>query len=195
MWACHHTINLYNINMDLDSKIEALLFYKGEAMKVKELVKLLGADKDSIESALNTLQEKLSGRGVTLIRKEDEIQLATSREMSDIIEQIRKDELTKDLGKAGAETLAIVLYKGPVTRAEIDYIRGVNSTFILRNLLIRGLVEKGSNPKDQRSFLYKPTLELLSFLGISNIQDLPQFGEVQDELIKFSETEEEKDDI
>lgn len=195
MWACHHTINLYNINMDLDSKIEALLFYKGEAMKVKELVKLLGADKDSIESALNTLQEKLSGRGVTLIRKEDEIQLATSREMSDIIEQIRKDELTKDLGKAGAETLAIVLYKGPVTRAEIDYIRGVNSTFILRNLLIRGLVEKVSNPKDQRSFLYKPTLELLSFLGISNIQDLPQFGEVQDELIKFSETEEEKDDI
>jgi len=195
VWACHHTINLYNINMDLDSKIEALLFYKGEAMKVKELVKLLGADKDSIESALNTLQEKLSGRGVTLIRKEDEIQLATSREMSDIIEQIRKDELTKDLGKAGAETLAIVLYKGPVTRAEIDYIRGVNSTFILRNLLIRGLVEKVSNPKDQRSFLYKPTLELLSFLGISNIQDLPQFGEVQDELIKFSETEEEKDDI
>ena len=132
---------------------------------------------------------------MTLIRKEDEIQLATSREMSDIIEQIRKDELTKDLGKAGAETLAIVLYKGPVTRAEIDYIRGVNSTFILRNLLIRGLVEKVSNPKDQRSFLYKPTLELLSFLGISNIQDLPQFGEVQDELIKFSETEEEKDDI
>jgi len=188
--------------MDLDSKIEALLFYKGEAMKVKELIKLLGADlpagkagKDTIESALNTLQEKLSGRGVTLIRKEDEIQLATSREMSDIIEQIRKDELTKDLGKAGAETLAIVLYKGPVTRAEIDYIRGVNSTFILRNLLIRGLVEKVSNPKDQRSFLYKPTLELLSFLGISNIQDLPQFGEVQDELIKFSETEEEKDDI
>ena len=89
--------------MDLDSKIEALLFYKGEAMKVKELVKLLGADKDSIESALNTLQEKLSGRGVTLIRKEDEIQLATSREMSDIIEQIRKDELTKDLGKAGVK--------------------------------------------------------------------------------------------
>jgi len=181
--------------MQLDAKIEALLFYKGESMKVKELVKLLGADKGSVESALTVLTEKLSERGVTLIRKEDEIQLTTNSEMSDLIDQIRKDELTKDLGKAGAETLAIVLYKGPVTRAEIDYIRGVNSTFILRNLLIRGLVEKTSNPKDQRSFLYKPTLELLSFLGVSNIEELPEFDTVQDELVKFAETEEEKDDI
>ncbi|MBL7045283.1 MAG: SMC-Scp complex subunit ScpB [Parcubacteria group bacterium] len=175
--------------MDLDSKIEALLFYKGETMKVKELVKLLGADKDSIENALSTLKEKLLGRGITFIRKEDEIQLTTTPEMSYIIEQIRKDELTKDLGKAGAETLAIVLYKGPITRAEIDYIRGVNSTFILRNLLIRGLVEKVSNPKDQRSFLYKYTTELLAFLGISSIEDLPEFDTVQSELEKFTQEE------
>lgn len=180
--------------MDLDAKIEALLFYKGESMKVKELSKLLGESKDSVENALTTLKEKLSGRGVQLLEKDEEVELRTASEIADMIEQIRKDELTKDLGKAGAETLAIVLYKGPVTRAEIDYIRGVNSTFILRNLLIRGLVEKVSNPKDQRSFLYKPTLELLSFLGISNIEELPEFGAVQDELIKFTEVE-EKDDI
>ena len=178
--------------MDLDAKIEALLFYKGETMKVKELVKLLDADQDAVENALSELKEKLSGRGVRLIRKEDEVQLATSPEISDLIEQIRKDELTKDLGKAGAETLAIVLYKGPITRAEIDYVRGVNSTFILRNLLIRGLVEKVSNPKDQRSFLYKPTLELLSFLGISSIEELPEFDTVQSELEKFAEVIEEE---
>jgi segregation and condensation protein B len=178
--------------MQLDAKIEALLFYKGETMKVKELVKLLDTDQDAVENALSELTEKLSGRGVQLIRKEDEVQLATSPEMSDLIEQIRKDELTKDLGKAGAETLAIVLYKGPITRAEIDYIRGVNSTFILRNLLIRGLVEKVSNPKDSRSFLYKTTLELLSFLGISSIEELPEFGTVQSELEKFAEVTEEE---
>lgn len=186
--------------MDLDSKIEALLFYKGEAIKIKVLIKLLGTDlpaqtgKDSLENALTVLKEKLSGRGLQLIQKEDEVMLATSPEMSDLIEQIRKDELTKDLGKAGAETLAIVLYKGPITRAEIDYIRGVNSTFILRNLLIRGLVEKVPNPSDQRSYLYKYTLELLSFLGISSIEELPEFDTVQDELIKFEESE-IKDDI
>jgi segregation and condensation protein B len=182
--------------MTLDAKIEALLFYKGEAMKVKELVKLLDVDKESIENALNILKEKLSERGLQIITKEDEIQLVTASEISGIIEQIRKDELTKDLGKAGAETLAIVLYKGPITRAEIDYIRGVNSTFILRNLLIRGLVEKISNPNDQRSFLYKPTLELLSFLGVSNIEELPEFDTVQDELSKFADvTEEENEEV
>lgn len=177
----------------LDAKIEALLFYKGEAMKVRELTKLLAnekdSDEDSIENALEELKEKLSLRGVQLIRKEDEVMLATSAEMSDLIEQIRKEELTKDIGKAGAETLAIVLYKGPITRAEIDYIRGVNSTFILRNLLIRGLVEKVSNPKDQRSFLYKTTLELLSFLGIKSIEELPEFDTVQEELEKFAENQ------
>ncbi len=135
------------------------------------------------------LKEKLSDRGIGLIRKEDEVMLGTVSEMSDLIEEIRKEELTKDLGKAGAETLSIVLYKGPITRAEIDYIRGVNSTFILRNLLIRGLVEKVPNPKDQRSFLYKPTLELLSYLGISGIEELPEFDTVQSEIKTFIQEE------
>lgn len=175
--------------ISLDSKIEALLFFKGEGVKIKELVKLLGGDVDSIENALEELKKKLSDRGVGLIRKEDEVMLATTPEMSDLIEQIRKEELTKDLGKAGAETLSIILYKGPVTRAEIDYIRGVNSTFILRNLLIRGLIEKVSNPRDQRSFLYKSTLELLAFLGIKGIEELPEFDTVQSEIKTFMQEE------
>lgn len=179
--------------MKLDSKIEALLFYKGEGMKIKELVKLFANEKninkDSIEEALTELKEKLSERGIQLMRKDDEVMLATSPEMSEMIEQIQKDELTKDLGKAGADTLSIILYKGPITRAEIDYIRGVNSASILRNLLIRGLVEKVSNPKNQRSFLYKPTFELLSFLGIKSIEELPEFDTVQEELRKFAQNQ------
>lgn len=179
--------------MKLDSKIEAFLFFKGEGVKIKELMKLLGEDKDSIENALEELQEKLRDRGIGLIRKEDEVMLGTTPEISDLIEKIRKDELTKDLGRAGAETLSIVLYKGPVTRAEIDYIRGVNSTFILRNLLIRGLVEKTSNPRDQRSFLYKPTLELLAFLGIKGIEELPEFDTVQSEIKTFMQEENQEE--
>jgi segregation and condensation protein B len=169
--------------MKLDSKIEALLFFKGEGVKIKELAKLLKADLPAQAG------KESPERGVQLIRKEDEVMLGTAPEMSDLIEKIRKEELTKDLGKAGAETLSIVLYKGPVTRSEIDYIRGVNSTFIIRNLLIRGLIEKTSNLNDQRSFLYKPTLELFSFLGIKNIEELPEFDTVQDELKTFIQEE------
>jgi segregation and condensation protein B len=79
------------------------------------------------------------------------------------------------------ETISIIAYKGPVSRAEIDYIRGVQSNFILRNLQIRGLVEKITNEKDHRSFLYRPTFELLQFLGVSRIEDLPEYDKVKAE--------------
>jgi chromosome segregation and condensation protein ScpB len=75
-----------------------------------------------------------------------------------------------------------------LSRREIDYILGVNSNFILRNLLVRGLVEKIDNPKDQRSFLYRPTFDLLSYLGISRIDDMPEYSSVKKELEAFAVT-------
>ena len=75
------------------------------------------------------------------------------------------------------ETLAIVAYSGPVPRAEIDFIRGVNSSFTLRNLLISGLVEREINPKDRRTFIYKPSMDFLRFLGLGKLEDLPEYGE------------------
>ena len=172
-------------NIPLDVQLEAILFFKGEPMRIKNIAKLLSVKDVDIRSAVQTLREKLTDRGVQIMTKEDEVELRTTSTMSDIIEKFRKEELTKDLGKAGLETLSIILYKGPVTRAEVDYIRGVNSTFIIRNLLIRGLIEKITNPKDKRSFLYKPTFDLLSFMGVQSIDALPEFEIVQQELETF----------
>ena len=183
------------MHLELDAKIEAVLFFKSEPMRVATLAKLLKVPEGDIKNALEELTEKLAGRGVQLLRKENEIELRTAPEMSTLIETIQKEELTKDLGKAGTETLSIVLYKGPLTRSEIDYIRGVNSTFILRNLLIRGLIEKVPNPKDQRSFLYKPTLELLSFLGLRTIEELPEFNVVKTDLENFAKENQNHDAV
>lgn len=168
--------------MDLEKQIESALFFKGEPVSIKNLGKLLDTPREHVEEALKNLETKLQGRGIVLVRHEDDVTLATSPETSTIIEKITKEELARDLGKAGLETLSIVLYHGPVARRDIDYIRGVNSNFILRNLLIRGLVEKVSNPDDQRAFLYKPTLETLSFLGIKNIEELPEYKDIQLEI-------------
>ena len=121
---------------------------------------------------------------------DEEIMLGTAKELSPLIEQITKEELIKDLGKAGLETLSIVLYQGPISRAGIDYIRGVNSQFILRNLLIRGLIERVDNPADSRSFLYKPTLALLSHLGISSIAELPEYEQVKKDIENFKGSKE-----
>ncbi len=111
--------------------------------------------------------------------------LATAPEAGPLLERIAKEERSKDIGKAGLETLAIILYRGPVTRAEVDYIRGVNSTFILRHLTVRGLVERIPNPEDSRSFLYRPTFELLSFLGITSIEELPEYASIMSQLDEF----------
>ena len=174
--------------MKLESQLEAILFWKAEPVSIKKLASILNVTEDIVRVEIINLKKSLENRGVTLIQIEDEVTLGTSKEASVLIESLTKEELTKDLGKAGLETLSIILYQGPISRADIDYIRGVNSQFILRNLLVRGLIERVDNPKDQRSFLYKPTLELISYLGISTIADLPDFEVVKKDIEQFKTT-------
>lgn len=174
--------------------IEAILFYKAEPMRQKKLAELLKLKEEDIVQALSYLETSLADRGIRLVRKEDEVMLGTSPEASELIEQITKEELSKDLGRAAIETLAIILYKGPLTRPDIDYIRGVNSSFILRNLMVRGLVERVPKPEDSRTFIYKPTFELLSYLGIENIGQMPDYDNVQSKIENFLTNKKEEEE-
>jgi segregation and condensation protein B len=175
----------------LSSQIEAILFWKAESISVKKLAALCDTSESEILTAIAELKLSYttSGRGITLIENNlggnHEITLGTAPELSVLIEKLTKEELMKDLGKAGLETLSIILYQGPISRAEIDYIRGINSQSILRNLLVRGLVERRENPKDQRSFLYAPTLELIAHLGITKIDELPDYAKVRNDIETF----------
>jgi segregation and condensation protein B len=178
--------------MSLEQKIEAVLFYKGEPETKANLATLLHVKEDEIEEASSKLSSNLMMRGIRLLRVEDQFELVTSPETSEVINNVRKEELVRDLGKAGSETLAVVLYRGPVSRADIDYIRGVNSSFILRNLQIRALVERIQDPKNSRSYLYQATPDLFKHLGITEIGELPGFTEMREELDKF-ESERKKD--
>jgi segregation and condensation protein B len=168
--------------MELSQKIEGLLFYKGEPMTIKSLAELLHATEEEIETAIVKLEESFKNHGLTLIKKDNSIMMAVAQELSSLIEAIRKEEITKDLSKATLETFSIILYKNGATRSEIDFIRGVNSSFILRNLLIRGLVEKEPDPKDSRRMIYHPTYDALSFMGIHSIKELPKYEETRKEL-------------
>jgi len=106
---------------------------------------------------------------------------------------VRKEEYSRELGRAGTEALAAVLYRGPLTRAEVDFIRGVNSSHTLRTLTMRGLLRKTSNPKDERSYLYEPTTELLATLGVARVEDLPQWSEVREKLATLESAYREKE--
>jgi segregation and condensation protein B len=168
--------------MNLESKIEALLFFKGEPISVKEMVSIFEVTSDEVSQALNNLKNSLENRGVCLISTDEKVMLGTNSQMSDFFEKLRKDELNKELSKAAIETLSIILYKDSVSRSDINFIRGVNSSFILRNLEIRGLVDRINHKTDARSYVYKPSLELLSYLGVTSIDQLPGFENIRTSL-------------
>ncbi|MCC7160237.1 SMC-Scp complex subunit ScpB [Candidatus Nomurabacteria bacterium] len=170
------------MNNNLEQKIEAILFFKGEPVSLKRLKDILKVSEEEIKEAVLNLKNNLEGRGIVLLDKEEEITLGTHPELSGLIEDLQKEELNKDLSKASLETLSILLYKNGATRAEIDYIRGVNSSFTLRALSVRGLVEKTTDAKDSRRIIYKPSFDLLSFMGVKSVDELPDWEQVNNSI-------------
>ncbi len=173
-----------NKNFSLDKKIEAILFFKSDEVSLNSLTKILGLKKKEIKEGIEKLRERLEESALFLIESNEKYLLATRPEASNLIEQIKEKEEFSELSNSALETLSIILYKNGATRAELDQIRGVNSTYILRNLLIRGLVEKKS--EDGRIF-YLPSLNLLSFLGVDSVEKIPSFDEVRKKILEVEE--------
>jgi segregation and condensation protein B len=162
----------------LSSRLEALLFAAGEALPKKRLAALLDASAEGVEDALNALRITLADRGLALIVAEEMVELRTSPDAADAIQKLRESELSRDLGKASLETLALILYKGTATRGEIDWVRGVNSGAAVRALLLRGLIERVEDADDKRRARYRPTVDALAHLGASELSDLPRYAEL-----------------
>ncbi len=185
--------------------IEAILFVYGEPMEIKKITKLLKTDEAAVKEALKDLEQEFSAenRGLKLIFKDSSaggfVQLATKPDFASFLEDFIKEEFKENLTPASLETLSLIAYLGPVSRAQIDYYRGVNSTFILRSLLIRGLVERYPAPKRANIYphtkrglasetqednyprygvgvyLYEVSFDLLKYLGISKVEELPEY--------------------
>ncbi|MCC6323567.1 SMC-Scp complex subunit ScpB [Candidatus Nomurabacteria bacterium] len=168
--------------MELHAKIEALLFFKGEPVTIKKIAEILGVSEGAIHEAILVLKQRQVGSGLSITENGNEVMLGTNRDASGFLEAMRKDEISRDLTKSSLETLSIILYNKGATRAEIDYIRGVNSSFILRNLLIRGLIEKNIDPNDSRRYTYSPTTETLQYMGITTLSELPDFDSIVNNL-------------
>lgn len=164
-------------NQNLIAAIEAILFSYGDSMEVKKISGLLKISEDETKQAIKELQKNLENenRGLKLIFSGEKAQLATKPEFSGFLENFIKEEFKEDLTPATLETLSLIAYFGPVSRAKIDYFRGVNSSFILRNLLIRGLIERASDIEGERGYLYQLSFDCLKHLGISKIEDLPEY--------------------
>ena len=161
---------------NLKSKIESLLFINNQPFKIKKLADLLKGEKKEIESALESLMADYNEtqKGIQIQKINDEYQMVTAPDNAKLVKDFIKEEITGELSRAALETLTIVAYRGPITRAEIEQIRGVNCAIILRNLLVRGLVE---SEEDKKKMLikYNITFDFLKFLGLTEQKQLPDY--------------------
>lgn len=158
--------------------IEALLFASGEPLEKKRLAALLSIREAELGEALKALAGELAGRGITMVESEREVELRASAAAADLIKQLRESELTRDLGRASLEALAVVAYRDGATRGEIDWVRGVNSSASVRTLLLRGLIEGAEDPRDKRRIRYTMTTDALAHLGLANAHELPRYDEL-----------------
>lgn len=172
--------------MQLDVLIEGVLFYTAAPQKKSKLLGMFSVEQAALDEALDKLRLRLQSGAIRVLETESEVQLVTAPELSEVLQEIRKGELSQDIGKAGAETLAIILYREPISRGEIDRIRGVNSAFILRNLMTRGLIER-TVAKNTHHFSISPNL--LQHLGVTHKHELPQFADFMQAIDSFASSD------
>ncbi len=164
------------------SKLEALLFIYGEPMEVRKLAKILGVKEFEVSEGLELLEKELQReeRGLALVQDKGKAQLVTKPAFAKLLEDITKQEFSEMLTPAALETLSIIAYAGPISRADIEFIRGVNSSFIMRTLLMRGLVERSVDPKRSNTYIYSTSFELLRHLGLTKNSDLPDYSKYKE---------------
>lgn len=164
----------------LTSQIESLLFVAARPLNVKRLCEATGATKDEVVAALDAIAAKhnAEGSGIRILRNGNDVQMSTAPDNSKSVQEFLKDETTGELTKPSLETLTIIAYRGPVTKAELEQIRGVNCSLILRNLLMRGLVEAQGEPYEPQT-TFRVTMDFLRFLGVSGVEELPDYDKLR----------------
>ena len=167
----------------LKSQLESILFISSRVLKKSKLKDILGCSKEELEEAIVALKEDYAQRqgGLGLMIDGDRIQLITAPENGEMVKNYLKDERSGELSRPSLETLTIIAYRGPITKAEIELIRGVNCSLILRNLLIRGLIVERHDSKKGVP-VYQLTFEFMRYLGIKELDELPDFEKLNKDL-------------
>jgi segregation and condensation protein B len=184
--------------MHIKSKIESLLFISAKPMSLNQIADLLQKKKEEIKKAGDELVEeyKEKKRGIQIIKNGSKYQMVSSPENAELVQEFIKDETTGELSRPSLEALTIVAYRGPVSKIDLDRIRGVNCSLILRNLLLRGLIE-GKFDKQKQETYYTVTLDFTRFLGLNEIKELPDFEKLNkdDTISRFLNGEESENKI
>ncbi len=162
--------------MSLIPQIEAILFVASKPIRIKDIAKSLKQSENHILDAIETMQAKYNHdeSGIHIIVQEDMVQMATNPDCATSIEGFTKYDIAGELTKAQLESLTVIAYIGPVSRPELEEIRGVNCAIIIRNLLVRGLIEEQKRPEDLLH-TYILSVQALAHLGVTSVEELPEY--------------------
>ena len=188
---------------NLKSQLESLLLVSAKPLSLRKIAETLKVKTKVAEEVTDQLilEYNQNGGGIRLLKNNGQIQLASSPENTDLVRQYLKEDLIGELSEPSLETLTIIVYRQPVTKAEMEQIRGINCSLILRNLMIRGLVE-AEYDKERAVTVYAVTMDFLKFLGVSSVAELPDFEKLNsDENLQkllsqeFSQAEAKEDKV
>lgn len=159
--------------MDITHKIESLLLVSAQEMSIAQLAKLLKVEKSDVEEALSVLCERFGGEsGIVLLRSGDSVRFASNPAHADLLASYLHTEITGELTRPQLEVITIVAYRSPVSKSDIEMIRGMNCSLILRNLLMRGLITEEQTGLEPQ---YTLSLDTVRLLGITTTGELPEF--------------------
>lgn len=185
-------------DQNIKSKIESLLFVSAKPLSINKLADLINEDKKEVNANLAELTNEYKEQkgGMQIMKIGQKYQMVSEADNAKVVRDYLKDEQTGELTKPALETLTIVTYRGPITKAELELIRGVNCSLILRNLMIKGLVEAKEDKKKMLT-TYQITFDFLKYLGLNDIQELPDYeqlnsSEMLKDLLQRETTEEEE---
>lgn len=159
---------------DLSKKMLAVLFAGARPFSIRRLGELCGASTKDVEAALEELTQALLELPFMLQMSGNDVQLVTRPDYADAVKQVVRDELSGELSRPSLETLTILAYRGPLTRPELEQIRGVHSSVILRNLMLRGLVEEKEDVRLGQP-TYAVTFAFIQHLGLQSLEELPEY--------------------
>lgn len=162
--------------MSLKSQAESLLFVSLKPLSLKELAAAIQAPAKELEGALDELIADYSqgDRGLAIIKNNGQYQLTTAADNAALVQEFLKDETSGELSQPSLEALTIIAYRGPIAKLELERIRGVNCSLIIRNLLLRGLIEEKFEKSKNENY-YTVTHDFVRFLGLGSIEELPDF--------------------
>ncbi|MDA2935667.1 SMC-Scp complex subunit ScpB [Patescibacteria group bacterium AH-259-L05] len=163
--------------MALKSILESLLFIAHRPLEKKEMAAFANGSKEEVDEVLTILINEYNSRGggIKIIQNNNEYQMVTAPQNSEVVSKFLKTEITGELTPASLETLSIIAYRGPIIRDELEQIRGVNCSIILRNLLIKGLIIEINKDKQ----IYNVSLDFIRQLGIVDIKELPDYDRLK----------------